>query len=102
MLTVHQDKKIVSKIIKTPDGRLALVHFLLVVENGKIINAKPISVQFQENPESFLGQEEILAISGEVKNPGEITSRQNFYNKIISPYSQLLFFVSQRTRAPSF
>ena len=95
----HSLGKIVPKIIKMADGRVALVHFLVSIENGEL-KAKVISVRF--SGEQTTSHASPLAICGACEKTGEIISQKTYYQPIVSPYSKLLFFVSQPTRAPAF
>lgn len=98
MLAIQQQSRIVPKLVKMADGRMALVQFLVTFEAGTI-KAKAISICIQD--ESVISKEETLALCGACEKAGEIISRENIYSSVVSPYSGLLFFVSQPTRAPS-
>ena len=91
--------KIVPKIMKMADGRLALVHFLVSFENGEL-KARVISVRF--SGEQTVSYSAPIAICGVCEKAGEIVSQQKYYEPVVSPYSKLSFFVSQPTRAPAF
>ena len=81
------------------DGRVALVHFLVSFENGEL-KARVISVRF--SGEQTVSHTAPIAICGTCEKVGEIISAQKYYEPVVSPYSKLLFFVSQPTRAPAF
>jgi hypothetical protein len=81
-----------------PDGRIALVHFLVSFEGGEL-KAKIVSVQY--SPENTVTQTAPLAICGTCEKAGEIISEKKFYEKIVSPYAKFAFLVSQPTRAPA-
>ena len=99
MLAVQTQTKVIPKIMKMADGRIALVHFLVFVENGEL-KAKVISVRF--SGEQTASHVSPIAICGACEKTGEIISQKTHYQPIVSPYSKLLFFVSQPTRAPAF
>jgi len=81
-----------------PDGRIALVHFLISFEAGEL-KARAISVLYKD--ESIISQTTPLALCGACVKSTEIISEKKYYQKIISPYAQFAFLVSQPTRAPS-
>jgi hypothetical protein len=98
MLAVQTPNKLISKVMKMADGRIALVHFLLSFEAGEL-KAKVVSVQY--SPENPIANEVTLAICGACAKSTEIISEKKYYEKIVSPYAKFAFFVSQPTRAPS-
>ncbi|MCC7004757.1 hypothetical protein IT397_02460 [Candidatus Nomurabacteria bacterium] len=97
MLQIQSQRKIVSRLVKTTDGRTALVYFLVYLENGAV-KAKMLSVKYS----SEVNQDSKLAICGECKIPSIGTIVQKFYKSVVSPYSKFIFLTSQRSRAPNF
>ena len=100
MLALQTQSRIVPKLMKMADGRIALVHFLVSFENGAI-KARILSVRFSGEQTSFT-QDCPLSLCGVSEKAGEIFSQQNYYTSVVSPYVQLSFFVSQPTRAPAY
>lgn len=98
MLAIKAQNKIIPKLVKMADGRIALVHFLVSFEGGEL-KAKVVSVQY--SPESVVANSAPLALCGSCVKFGEIKSEKKYYEKIISPYAKFAFLVSQPTRAPS-
>ena len=98
MLAVQAQNKVIPKIIKMADGRVALVHFLVSFEGGEL-KARIVSVQYSN--ENTVGSSAPLTICGACEKAGEIVSEKKYYQKIVSPYAKFAFFVSQPTRAPS-
>ena len=102
MLTLQSQKKIVSKIVRLADGRVALAHFLVWVENGEI-KGQILSLRTQDGEVTNLkGDNETLCLAGEVKR-GEVnfTVKDWYDSPILSPYFSELILVTQAPRAPS-
>ena len=99
MLALQTQSRIVPKIMTMADGRVALVHFLVSFEGG-VIKAKIVSVRLQ-SADSVVFKGSNLSLCGSCEKAGEIVSSQKTYKSIISPFTSLLFFVSQPTRAPA-
>jgi hypothetical protein len=98
MLAVQTQNKIIPKLVKMADGRIALVHFLVSFEGGEL-KAKIVSVQYSRD--NSVANEAPLAICGSCEKAGEIISEKKYYERIVSPYAKFAFLVSQPTRAPS-
>ncbi len=99
MLTVKAPEKIIPKLVKMADGRVALVHFLVSFEGGEL-KAKIVSVQYSD--EKVVENKAPLAICGACEKLAQVFSEKTYYEKIVSPYTKFAFFVSQPTRAPAF
>ncbi len=91
---ICQETKIVQKVIHK-EGEAYLASFLVVNSGGniswKIIYIAPIE---KTAPEILL-----LEPKDQTENTPEIKTH---FDGIISPYFDLLFFISQPTRAPNF
>ena len=98
MLAVQTPNKLISKVVKMADGRIALVQFLVSFEGGEL-KAKAVSVLYQD--ENTISQTTPLTLCGSCEKAGEIISYKKYYEKIISPYAKFAFLVSQPTRAPA-
>ena len=61
MLAVRTPNKIIPKLVKMADGRMALVHFLVYFEAGEL-KAKIVSVQYSS--ENSFSNAQPLAICG--------------------------------------
>ncbi len=99
MLALQTQKKIASKIIKLADGRLALAHFLVWVENGEI-KGQLLSLRTQDQTDLYT-QETLLLKGDSVKQQSNFTVKDFYQNPILSPYFADLILSSQPTRAPS-
>jgi hypothetical protein len=98
MLAIQTQNKIIPKLVKMADGRIALVHFLVSFEGGEL-KARIVSVQYKD--ENTLAKSTPLSICGACLKSPEIISEKKFYEKIVSPYAKFAFLVSQPTRAPA-
>ncbi|MGB8816196.1 MAG: hypothetical protein WCC74_03145 [Minisyncoccia bacterium] len=97
MLSIQRQIKYFSRVMTMPNGLSALVYFELIERNGNLI-AK--AVRFEEI-QSEIQKYEIIALP-------VFHESFSFKPLIKSPFSyltffakDLLFFTSQRTRAPS-
>lgn len=100
MLAVQNQTKIIPKLMKMADGRIALVHFLVSFENGAI-KARVLSVRYSGAEQASVSHGCPLALCGASEKAGVISFEKSYYEAIVSPYTKLSFFVSQLTRAPS-
>jgi hypothetical protein len=102
MLTVAPKKRIVSRIIRGKDGKIAVAYFLVVEWQGQVY-AKLIRVEEVSEVASLpvSGKSQVLALCGhsaeQVCGSLEIklSSRSPYFSELES------FFTSQMTRAPS-
>ena len=98
MLTTPRSQ-FVEKIITSPQGIDFRVVFLVYEENGaikgKIVSATPVSSSVS------LGHIEVISLPGHIFSQVFEFVRSTFTKEIVSPYTDLSFFVSQPTRAPS-
>jgi len=99
MLALRTQNKIIPKLVKMADGRIALVHFLVSFEGGEL-KARVISVRY--SGENAVANTAPLALCGICAKSTEIVSEKKYYQKIVSPYVKFAFLVSQPTRAPAF
>lgn len=99
MLAIQTQNKIIPKLVKMADGRIALVHFLVSFEGGEL-KARVISVRY--SGEKKVANTAPLALCGVCAKSTEIISEKKYYQKIVSPYAKFAFLVSQPTRAPAF
>ncbi len=98
MLAIQTQNKIIPKLVKMADGRIALVYFLVSFEGGEL-KARVISVRY--SGEKTVTNTNPLSLCGICAKVTEIISEKKFYEKIVSPYAKFAFLVSQPTRAPS-
>ena len=97
MLTPYSQSQFVEKIFTDVHGRQFRLVFLVAIVNGelkgRLVSAQPLSQAFK--CESF----PCLPVSCP-KYVVETEYKPSFA-PVVSPYNELLFFVSQPTRAPS-
>ncbi len=91
---ICQETKIVKKVIHR-EGEAFLASFLVINSGGniswKIIDIAPLEERVSE----------IILIEAE-KQTEKRQKIKTHFDGIISPYFDLLFFISQPTRAPNF
>ena len=96
-----QHKGIAERVIRTRNGSLARIRFEVIDVDGNL-RARVISVEpiyeletSQKNPAASLC---LAGFTGETESEPLIIPG---YQPIVSPFSELFFFNSQPTRAPS-
>jgi len=106
MLKPLQPSKFVERIITSQTGERYRVVFLVTLVNGEV-RAKAISAELISTPVLKLGSVDsdgsvILSLPGASSVGVADTTYIFSYSPIVSPFTSLLFFTSQPTRAPSF
>jgi hypothetical protein len=97
MLTTSQ-KRIVEKVIVNNDGVLFRVWFAVSNEGGKIV-ATPLKAIQLGNVEDH--EVKIALPTLKVKETCNFRPVKTFVDKIISPYSSLIFVNGSKPRAPT-
>ena len=115
MLKPSIPSKFVERIITSQTGERYRVLFLVTLVNGEV-KAKAISAELISAPVLKLGSTDsrysnsanfsnkssvILSLPGASSNVVADTEYIFNYSPIVSPFTSLLFFTSQPTRAPS-
>ncbi len=98
MLVTQPKSKILRKIIQSPTGEYVLATFVVAEFQGTF-KARLVSVEAL--PQSDFEKPVAVSLPLPKRQPIAISTLIFFVDKIISPYQELLFFVSQPTRAPS-
>lgn len=102
MLTPYSQPQIISKIFTSGDGQQFRMVFLVVLVNGEV-KGKLLSVQPLSNRASSVrGENTYPSLPVFIQAKKIVTEYISSFAPIISPYSRLLFFTSQPTRAPAF
>lgn len=97
MLTTAR-KQIIEKVIANAEGVLFRVWFAVSTENGKVV-ATPIKAVKIGNVED--SEIKIALPCARVKDVCNFASQKTTYNKIVSPYSPLIFVSGSKPRAPT-
>ena len=99
--------KFVERIITSQTGERYRVLFLVTLVDGEV-KAKAISAELISAPVLKIGStysnksSVILSLPGASSNVVADTAYVFNYSPIVSPFTSLLFFTSQPTRAPSY
>ena len=109
MLKPFIPSKFVERIITSQTGECYRVVFLIELLNGEVkaraISAELIEKRFQISDSRFENKTSNLSVlclpcdSSKILN---LTSHIFAFAPVVSPFTSLLFFTSQPTRAPSF
>ena len=99
MLITQPKAKILRKIIQSPTGEYVLATFVVTEFQGTF-KARLVSVEAL--PQSDFEKPVAVSLPLPKKQPVIISKLISSTEKIVSPFQELLFFVSQPTRAPSF
>jgi hypothetical protein len=98
MLVTQPKSKILRKIIQSPTGEYVLATFVVAEFQGTF-KARLVSVEAL--PQSDFEKPVAVSLPLPKKQPVVISTLVSFVERIVSPFQELLFFVSQPTRAPS-
>lgn len=102
MLIQYNQPKFVERIFVSKDGRQFKVVFLVAVVNGEL-KGQIVSVQLLSKAlTGECSQNSIPCLP--ISSPSNKSKSEYvpYYAPFVSPFSELLFFTSQPTRAPSF
>ncbi len=97
MLTTAR-KQIIEKVIANAEGVLFRVWFAVSSENGKVV-ATPIKAVRIGNVED--SEIKIALPCVKTKDICNFAPVKSFVNKIVSPYSSLIFVSGSKPRAPT-
>lgn len=99
MLTLYQKPQFVERVVTDRNGRCFRLVFLVASINGelkaRLVSAIPLGG-------SFKCASEVPCLPVAASEPANDTPYLPASTPVVSPYLELLFFVSQPTRAPSF
>ncbi len=98
MLVTQPKSKILRKIIQSPTGEYVLATFIVAEFQGTF-KARLVSVEAL--PQSDFEKPVTVSLPLPKKQPVAISTVVSFVDRVVSPFQELLFFVSQPTRAPS-
>jgi hypothetical protein len=97
MLTTAR-KQIIEKVIANTEGVLFRVWFAVSNENGKVVATPIKAVKIGSVEENEI---KIALPCAKVKDVCNFAPQKTTYNKIVSPYSSLIFVSGSKPRAPS-
>lgn len=97
MLKPIQPSKFIERIITSQTGERYRVVFLVTLVNGEV-KAKAISAKLISDSDFA---PVVLALPGATTTVTGDTAYIFEYSPVVSPFTSLLFFTSQPTRAPS-
>lgn len=96
--STEQIPQFVEKIVTDRSGQVFKLTFLVAIVDGqlkgRLVSAQPLA-------QSFKNTESILSLPVICPKNETITEYTPAFAPIVSPYSELFFFTSQPTRAPS-
>lgn len=98
MLVTKPKAQILRKIIQSPTGEYVLATFAVSEFQGTF-RAKLLSVEVL--PQSDFEKPVAVSLPLPKKQSIAISTVVSFIDRVASPFQELLFFVSQPTRAPS-
>ena len=109
MLANYIQPKFLSRIFTDPTGRQFCLTFLVTVVDGEVrgrlISAEPISPDVSASPTLQLDgdiDDGVLCLPTVSFKKVSGTEYKHSFVPVISPYTELYFFTSQPTRAPSY
>ncbi|MEI6528254.1 MAG: hypothetical protein WCO10_01105 [bacterium] len=97
MLSVVKQPKYIEKLVTLPNGKVVLVVFELISQNGRII-AKAISGKVVTE---VFSQEEILCLPCVKTSSDFVPVKSTIYHLLSTFVRDFSFTMSQPTRAPS-
>ncbi|MES2470643.1 MAG: hypothetical protein V4526_00185 [Patescibacteria group bacterium] len=102
MLITQPQGHIFDRVLRTKEGKLVRVTFVVVSVGGEL-KAKVLNIAPLEGHQPTLKAAEILALPGKVSKVSILPQKKTGfeYKSILSPLQNLNFFISQPTRAPS-
>ena len=105
MLTTYTQSKFLSKVFTDCSGRQFRLTFLVAVVNGEVrgrlVSAEPISVSDTNHQIVGTVSDGMFCLPITFSNKKPATDYAPAFIPVVSPYTELYFFTSQPTRAPS-
>jgi hypothetical protein len=99
-LSTTSGGRLISRIFTDQNGRTFRLTFFVAVVNGELkgslVSAQPLSKN-----ENITGQGTVLCLPISCPKVVAETPFVSAYAPVVSPFSELFFFTSQPTRAPS-
>ncbi len=97
MLTPYSQSQFIEKVFTDVNGRQFRMVFLVAIVNGEV-KGRLVSVQPIASSIKYSG---IPCLPVSCPKNTTVTEYVAAFTPVVSPYNELLFFVSQPTRAPS-